>query len=112
MMKRIIPLLILIIAIFCIWYFYPCFAFKGTYTYTQNTIPEPTAIYITIDDKFRTDSSELNYKLNPIRRRLELDIHPSPMGLNIGKIKLGWNKIYEWDFKRGYWVQRNKVKEN
>lgn len=78
----------------------------------MNTVPEETTYYIEIDDQYGGGDSFYDYQLKPIRRMLWVDIQSPLFHNGYYPVKLGWNKIYEWDIKGGHWDKRNKVKEN
>lgn len=103
----------LVVAIFAIWYFYPCLSFKGTYSRTVNWSSGKEVQHVFIGEKYTDGDSLYEYQLKPLRRMLRVDIEAeqSLLPRPYYPVKLGWNKIYEWDFKSGKWKKLEKVKE-
>ena len=108
-MKKIITILKLVIPVFVIWYYYPYVTFKGTYE--RSWLGEKQ--YVVIDDQYTSVTTTFEYQLKPFRRMIWVDLgHETeeslfPLYL---PVKLGWNKIYEWDFKSGGWNKLKKLK--
>jgi hypothetical protein len=106
-MKKIITILILVIPVFIIWYFYPCFTFKGTYE--RSWLGETQ--FVVIGDKFVDGEHSYDFQLKPIRRMLWVDMRLPLFDMEHYPVKLGWNKIYEWDSKSGGWDKLKKIKQ-
>lgn len=96
--------------LFGIWFFYPCFTYKGTYSCTRNTVPEKTTEIMIIDEELHWGDRSDSYTLKPFRRMLWLDNQSPLFPEGHYPIKLGWNKVYEWDFKSGGWIRFEKVR--
>jgi len=132
-MKKIITVPIICLFIFCAWYFYPCFNLKGTYSRTLNWENAPEVECVVIGDKYYEaivsdgekgheaccfDGQRLNretpfydYQLKPLRRMIIVDRHSALTPKDYRLIKLGWNKIYEWNYNQNCWVKCEKIKD-
>lgn len=100
---------------FGVWYFYPVFMFKGTYTATLGWPWEGEVATDVIDETYRLCGEddehpdvELSYHLKPLQRMLWVELpDPLPETPYI-PIKLGWNKLHRPVFKSG-WTEFKKT---
>jgi hypothetical protein len=95
--------------VFCVWYFYPAFAHKGTYT----AIVDGQTETVVVDEVIRSNEKDTDFKttyhVQPFHRRLLTDFHnPSPHFEHL-PILLGWNKFYLPTWYEGL-VEYKKVK--
>ena len=100
-----------VISLFCIWYFYPCINYKGTYIAEYTWLDSKEESAVIIDDQFLMFDGDYvgSYHINPFQRMLWVE---KPLFLNSEyPVKLRWNKIIIPMFKIG-WVEHNKTKAN
>ncbi|MDF7809570.1 hypothetical protein P4E94_19185 [Pontiellaceae bacterium B12219] len=101
----------IVISVFCIWYFYPCINYKGTYVAEFEWSTEKEESFIVIDDQFYMHDGKFvgSYHINPIQRMLWVEksyfLDPEY------PVKLRWNKVIAPMFKIG-WVEHKKTKAN
>ena len=122
-MKKIITALVICLLIFCVWYFYPCLSFKGTYSRNlYRDITQGEVECVVVGDKYYEalvsegevlwrESSYYDYQLKPLQRMIIVDRHSVLTPKDYRSIKLGWNKIYEWNHNKGRWKKSEKVKD-
>ena len=107
----------LIFLLFSIWYFYPAFTYKGSYTATLEWPWTGEVATDIIDETYRLcgedDESpdvKLVYHVRPLHRMLWVEL-PDPLPeMPYIPIKLGWNKLHRPVLKSG-WVEFKKVKK-
>lgn len=110
---------------FCVWYFYPCLSFKGTYSRIAIWGGYTNFSYVIVDDKFDElyfdgqvidglyaadhPYMKYDYQLKPFHRMILVDMHSALTPLDYRPVKLGWNTIYTWNHYEDCWDKCERV---